>query len=95
MSFASEAMEHQGWIYLRAEDAGDMVRVTVEDEGPGIADSVMKRLFEPLVTTKPSGIGLGLVVATTFAERNGGHIRGNNRDGGGAVFTLELPHPPR
>ena len=90
---ASEAMEHRGQIRLRAAEEGEVVRIRVEDDGPGIADSVMKQLFEPLVTTKASGIGLGLVVATTFVERNGGRLDGGNRDEGGAVFILDLPRP--
>lgn len=70
----------------------ETVRLTVADTGPGIADP--ERLFEPFYSTKnigaAEGMGLGLSIAYGFIQGIGGAIRGENRPGGGAVFTVDL-----
>ena len=66
------------------------------DEGTGIAPAVLPNLFQPFVTTKPRGNGLGLAISQNIAREHGGQISAHNRDGGkGAVFSLLLPlvHP--
>lgn len=73
---------------LAADDG--VVRVTVADRGPGIPPGAMDRLFEPFHSTKGS-TGLGLAVCRGIADDHGGSLRAANREGGGAVFTLELP----
>ncbi|TAJ24327.1 MAG: PAS domain S-box protein [Reyranella sp.] len=75
---------------------GTAVRVTVEDNGPGIADHVLPRLFEMFVTTKPraKGTGLGLAVCRRIVEEMGGSIVATNRPEGGARFTVLLPQAP-
>ena len=70
---------------------GGAVEVDVEDTGPGVAPAARGRLFEPLVTTKAKGIGLGLALVKKIAERHGGSIRYEDRAEGGARFTLRLP----
>jgi signal transduction histidine kinase len=61
-------------IRVAARDAGDEVEFEVENSGPGIPAVVVERLFEPLATTKPSGIGLGLVISRTIVESHGGRL---------------------
>lgn len=70
----------------------DAVAIIVEDNGPGIPADVLETLFEPFVTTKPtgSGTGLGLAVTHTIIERVGGRITAENGERG-ARFTIELP----
>ena len=63
----------------------------VEDTGPGIAPRVRDRLFEPFVSGKETGLGLGLSICRRLVEAHGGTIRGDNDPGGGAVFTFTLP----
>jgi signal transduction histidine kinase len=65
--------------------------LTVDDTGAGIDPSVRNRLFEPLVTTKPKGIGLGLALVRRITERHAGTIEAGRGPLGGARFTLELP----
>ena len=60
------------------------------DSGPGPAPEVAARLFEPFVTGKPEGVGLGLAVARQVAEAHGGTI-GWRRDGNLTCFAIELP----
>ncbi len=73
--------------------AGDCVRLSVRDHGPGIADEVRNHLFEPFYTTKPAGAGLGLGLAISLAivDSYGGTLRTENAADGGAVFVLTLP----
>lgn len=67
------------------------LRIDVEDEGPGIPDVGAERIFEPFVTTKESGTGLGLPICRRIVEDHGGTITAANRPQGGAVFTVRLP----
>jgi signal transduction histidine kinase len=74
----------------RLAGRGSIVVLEVSDSGPGPAPEVAERLFEPFVTGKPEGVGLGLAVARQVAEAHGGHI-GWSRKGGRTYFRIELP----
>ena len=63
----------------------------VNDDGPDVSVEVQSRLFEPLVTTKVRGIGLGLALCRRLAERNGGSLALSAGDLPGAAFDLRLP----
>jgi PAS domain S-box-containing protein len=67
--------------------------LTIEDDGPGIPDAVLPRLFQPFFTTKPAGkgTGLGLSISYDIVRRMGGDIRADNRPEGGARFRITLP----
>ena len=67
------------------------VRITLSDNGPGIAPEVAPRLFTPFTTSKAGGLGLGLSLSQTLAQGMGGDLSGVNMGAGGAVFTLSLP----
>jgi signal transduction histidine kinase len=69
----------------------DFVEISVADTGEGISPENMKRLFQPLFTTKPKGIGLGLVVCKNLTEANGGRIAVASREGVGTTFQVMLP----
>jgi two-component system C4-dicarboxylate transport sensor histidine kinase DctB len=68
------------------------VRFTIADSGPGIAPEVLAHLFEPFVTTKPrgQGLGLGLAITSRIVEGFGAKIAATNGDDGGARFTIEF-----
>jgi two-component system sensor kinase FixL len=74
--------------------AGDMVEISVADTGPGLPESVRARLFQPFVTTKSSGMGVGLSVCRTIVEAHGGELRVEDGAGGGTVFLFTVPHYP-
>ena len=72
------------------------VLLSVSDSGPGLSEDVLPLLFEPFVTTKPAGqgLGLGLALSQAIAESLGGRLEAGNRPEGGAVFTLILNAVP-
>jgi PAS domain S-box-containing protein len=87
---AVEAMPEGGKLVLELRTEDDHILVAVTDSGPGVSAQVRAHLFEPLHSTKPMGIGLGLVTARTFVEAHGGRI--THRDvAGGARFEIRLP----
>ena len=67
------------------------VDVRVCDTGPGISDEMLPRLFRPFISTKETGIGLGLVISRRIAEGHGGSLHASNRPEGGACLILRLP----
>jgi signal transduction histidine kinase len=86
-----------GRVTVRAVRAGDdRARVSIEDNGPGIAPEVQGTLFEPFVTTKAAGegTGLGLAVCRGLVEAVGGTIAVETGSEGGARFVIELPAGP-
>jgi signal transduction histidine kinase len=95
---AVHAMPEGGVLSLscRAEPMQDGlagVVLAVADQGPGLPDSVKDGLFQPFVTHKKDGTGLGLWISRSIVERYGGDIRAANRAvdaGGGAEFTVWL-----
>jgi signal transduction histidine kinase len=77
-------------IELAAEDDG--VTIRIEDNGSGIPEDLLSRIFDPFYTTKPSGTGLGLSLSYELVRRMGGRLDASNAEGGGAVFALWLPN---
>lgn len=67
------------------------VEIAVADSGPGVPPDVAKRLFQPFVTTKPDGMGIGLSICRTIVDAHGGRIWLSDPPGGGAVFHFTLP----
>jgi len=99
---AANAIRHTpdgGTVTLLAEAAGDLVRITVADSGPGIPVEHLPRIFDRFYkadasragTRIPSGSGLGLSIVRAIVQRHGGEVRAFNGPAGGAVFELLLP----
>jgi nitrogen fixation/metabolism regulation signal transduction histidine kinase len=82
-------------VDVRTEHAGGLIRLSVADNGGGFAESIMKRAFEPYVTTKPKGTGLGLAIVKKIIDEHHGTVSIENRSGGagrgGAAVTIALP----
>ena len=78
-------------VELRSECTDGGIRVTITDNGAGFPESLMKRAFEPYVTTKPKGTGLGLVIVKKIVEEHGGTVAIANVAPQGARVTLTFP----
>jgi signal transduction histidine kinase len=85
------AASPQGEVTVRGRRGPGAVELDVEDTGPGVDPATRRRLFEPLITTKDRGIGLGLALVKRIAERHGGGVEYSDRPGGGARFTVRIP----
>jgi two-component system, LuxR family, sensor kinase FixL len=68
----------------------EMAEISVIDTGPGIAPEITAQLFQPFVTTKPHGMGVGLSISRTIIEAHGGRLWAESNPGGGTIFRLTL-----
>ena len=94
---ARDAMDDGGRVRLavrafQLQDGARGVCAMVEDNGPGVPDEVRSEIFQPFITTKGRGTGLGLAVASQVARDHHGRIWHEERPGGGARFLLALRH---
>ena len=81
-------------IVIRAANVESGVRIEVEDNGPGMAPAVQRRIFEPFYTTKPPGVGTGLGLSVSYfivTRGHGGRMWVESEPGAGAKFIVELP----
>ena len=88
---AVQAGRRDGEVRVTASARRRRVAIAVEDTGPGVDAGTRRRLFEPLITTKAKGIGLGLALVKRIVERHGGSDRATSRAGRGARFVVRLP----
>jgi two-component system nitrogen regulation sensor histidine kinase GlnL len=83
-----------GVATLRLRSSGrtrPMARVSIQDNGPGIPEAMLNRLFTPFATSKPSGTGLGLAISRRIVDAHGGRMEVKNRQGGGVEANLYIP----
>ena len=73
----------------------ETIEIAVADSGPGISRDVRHRLFEPFVSTKANGMGLGLSICRSIIEAHGGRLKSEPNPGGGTVFRFTLPSVPK
>jgi two-component system, LuxR family, sensor kinase FixL len=92
---AMEGCERRDLVIATAALPGNMIEISVADTGVGIAPDIAAQLFQPFVTSKPQGMGVGLSISRTIVEAHGGTIRPHPNPEGGTVFSLTLPAVPR
>ena len=103
---AKQAMPEGGIIRVRAENIsvtaedylplteGKYVKVIIEDQGTGIPDEDLQKIFDPYFTTKQEGSGLGLAITYSIIRKHGGHISVESETGVGTTFNIYLPASP-
>ena len=94
MKNAAEAMDSSDRRELTvtiSHVAPDLVQVSVADTGPGISDDMTEKLFQPFVTTKATGMGMGLSICRGIIEAHGGRLWLESNPGGGATFRFNVP----
>ena len=96
LNAADATPDEGGWIGVTASRTENgHVRICVEDNGGGIDEDIKGKIFRPFFSTMGSrGTGLGLAVTRKIVEEHGGTIRVENRESGGAFFTIEFPVKP-
>jgi signal transduction histidine kinase len=89
---AIEAMQHHGGrLFVDMKVSDGWAYISFRDSGPGIPREILPHLFEPFMTSKASGLGLGLSISYGIVQRHGGQIQVDNQPGQGATFTVSLP----
>ena len=91
---AIEAMAdrpRQSLVIATAPSGNDLIEISVADAGPGLPAEVREKLFRPFVTTKESGMGVGLSICRSIVEAHGGKIWADPNPGGGTRFCFTVP----
>ena len=88
---AMETAPTRALVVATSAAADNMVEISVADTGAGIAPEIADQLFQPFVTTKSHGMGVGLSISRTIIESHGGSITPRPNPGGGTIFTFTLP----
>ncbi|MCP5004318.1 MAG: response regulator [Planctomycetes bacterium] len=100
---ARQAMPEGGMVYMGAENislgnreihtlkAGDYVRIKITDQGPGILDKHLEKIFDPFFTARGKGSGLGLSICYAIIRKHGGYISAKSNKEAGTTFTIYIP----
>jgi two-component system sensor kinase FixL len=81
-------------VIATAPRDADWVEIRISDTGSGLAPEVRDKLFQPFVSTKSGGMGVGLSICRSIVEAHGGDLIAGNNEGGGATFSMTLPRAP-
>jgi two-component system sensor kinase FixL len=87
---AMQEVERRELVVTTRPAAAAMVEISVVDTGPGIAPEIAAKLFQPFMTTKPHGMGVGLSISRTIVEAHGGKLWAESNPGNGTIFRLTL-----
>jgi len=90
LDFAQQGTDGPPRVVVGVDAAAGQARVRVIDNGPGVADAVRARIFEPFVTGRPNGVGIGLALSRKIARAHGGDLT-LEETLAGAAFRLTLP----
>lgn len=90
---AIQAMEHGGKLYIQTDFENDQAMLIIKDTGCGMSPEQLSNIFEPLYTTKPKGIGLGMSIVKILVEKHRGMIDVQSRQNIGTKVTVYFPIP--
>jgi two-component system NtrC family sensor kinase len=85
--------EYEPTIFVSAKKVGDKVLISIKDNGDGIPQKILDKIFQPFFTTKPTGegTGLGLSLSYDIIKAHGGELKAETKEGEGAEFVISLP----
>jgi two-component system NtrC family sensor kinase len=92
---ALQAIGEGGLVHIRTSADAGSLKISIEDNGPGIPQEIRTKIFDPFFTTKPAGegTGLGLSVCAGIISEHGGSFDVMSEEGKGAAFIVTLPLP--
>jgi two-component system sensor kinase FixL len=85
-----QGCERKELVVATSVSNGDKIMVSVTDTGGGLSEEIAGRLFQPFVTTKPAGMGVGLSISKRIVEAHGGEMWAESNPSGGAIFRFTL-----
>jgi len=88
---AMESSQKRDLVVAIEPADGDQVKISVADSGTGISPEIAEQLFQPFVTTKPGGLGIGLSICRSIVDAHGGRLWASDNPDGGAIFHVSLP----
>ncbi len=92
---AMNAMPDGGTLVLSTQKKGDEVILRISDDGIGMSQEVMQKIFEPYFTTKDFGSGIGLTLVYKIIKEHHGEITVMSKEGRGTTFTISFPVPQK
>ena len=86
-------ISYEPTVAVTTKKSGNSIFITVSDNGNGIPQKIVEKIFQPFFTTKPTGegTGLGLSLSYDIVKAHGGEVKVETEDGKGSKFTMELP----
>ena len=94
----AEALAKAGGVYeptvsVSTKKIGDKIEIKVTDNGPGIPQKILDKIFQPFFTTKPTGqgTGLGLSLSYDIIKAHGGELKVETKEGEGSIFIIQIP----
>jgi two-component system sporulation sensor kinase B len=88
------APDRDGKVLVTLSERDGGVRITVEDNGPGMTAGELEKVFQPFYTNKAQGVGLGMSIVKRLVELHGGEVRIDSRTGRGTTVSVDLPRYP-
>ncbi len=91
--FSDPGYKHNPTVWVSTKKVGDKVLISVKDNGPGIPQKILDKIFQPFFTTKPTGqgTGLGLSLSYDIVKAHGGEIKVTTKENEGTEFIIQLP----
>jgi signal transduction histidine kinase len=91
--FKNPQIKHEPTVWVSTKKMGDKILISVRDNGPGIPQKILDKIFQPFFTTKPTGqgTGLGLSLSYDIVKAHGGELKVETKEGEGSEFIIQLP----
>jgi signal transduction histidine kinase len=94
LSNAAQAIDNEGNIWIKTKDENDQLLISFRDDGKGMTDDILKKIFDPFYTTKEvgEGTGLGLSISYSIIQNHNGTLSAKSKVKQGTTFTIKIPY---